>query len=285
MTPGVLTVIGVGGMGEAIARRCGMGRKVLLADYDVPLLDALTERLRGDGYDVEGRRVDVGSADSVAELARTAASLGAVTGIAHTAGLSPAQAPVDAILRVDLLGVALTLDAFERVVAPGGAGVVIASMAGTLARGALTTDTEQALANTPADELLALPILRGEALPDAGFAYSLAKRANQLRVQSASTRWGLRGARVNTISPGVISTPMGQQELAGPGGAGIRAMVEASGTGRLGTAGDIAATAAFLLGPDATFVTGTDLLVDGGVVAAMSAGLPGTSGLSPRPPS
>ncbi|WP_151772293.1 SDR family oxidoreductase [Streptomyces abyssomicinicus] len=268
----VIVVIGVGGMGRAIARRQGAGGTLVLADFDEKALGAVGEELRGQGHSVVTHAVDVSSRASVAALADAAAGLGRVTQVVHTAGLSPVQAPAKAILAVDLLGTAVVLEEFGRVVAPGGAGVVIASMAGhMLPPGALTAETEQALAHTPADELLALPFLDADALGAQG-AYPLSKYANRLRVHAASTEWGRRGARVNSISPGVISTPMGRQELSGESGRHMRAMVEASGTGRLGTPDDIAAAAAFLLGPEATFVTGTDLLVDGGVVAALRSG-------------
>lgn len=187
----------------------------------------------------------------------------------------PCASPVDAILQVDLAGVAYSLEEFGRVVAPGGAGVVIASMAGQMTEGQLPVEMEQALTSTSSGELLDLPFLQNGTVPDGGAAYGIAKRANQLRVRAASLAWGARGARVNTISPGVISTPMGQLELAGASGGYMRVMIEKSGTARIGTPADIAAAAAFLLGPDATFITGTDLLVDdddGGVVAATRAG-------------
>jgi NAD(P)-dependent dehydrogenase (short-subunit alcohol dehydrogenase family) len=264
----VLVVIGAGGMGEAIARRLGPGRQVVLADFDDAVLDRVAAVLDGDGYRVRVHKVDVSQRDSVTSLAEAAAGLGAVTGLAHTAGLSPAQARTAAILAVDMVGVAYVLEEFAKVIAPGGAGVVIASMAGALAAGQLPAEVEAALATTAADDLLGLPFLAGPEFANPGVAYSIAKRANQVRVQAASPAWGRRGARINSISPGVISTVMGRRELTGESGAGMRAMVEASGTGRLGTAGDIAAAAAFLLGPDASFITGTDLLVDGGAVAA-----------------
>lgn len=270
----VVVVIGVGGMGRAVARRQGPGNVLLLADFDERVLASVADELRGQGHSVTARTVDVSSRASVAELADTAAGLGTVSQVVHTAGLSPAQAPPPAVLAVDLLGTALVLEEFGRVVAPGGAGVVIASMAGhMLPPGTLTPEQEHLLAHAPADDLLALPFIDPGALGAQG-AYPLAKYANLLRVRAAGADWGRRGARINSVSPGVIATPMGQQELAGESGHHMRAMVEASGTGRLGTPDDIAAVTAFLLGPDAGFVTGTDLLVDGGVVAALRSGRP-----------
>jgi NAD(P)-dependent dehydrogenase (short-subunit alcohol dehydrogenase family) len=267
----VLTVIGVGGMGQAIARRLGAGKTVLLADNNEKALATVAESLAADGHHVESRRVDVSSPESVRALAEFAASLGNVTQVAHTAGLSPAQASAEAILAVDLLGVALVLQEFGAVIAPGGAGVVIASMAGHLFP-PLTAEQEHALAHSPASELLGLEFVRN--LTEPGYAYGIAKQANHIRVRAASAHWGRRGARINSISPGIISTPMGRQELASPVGDGMRAMITMSASGRIGTADDIAAATAFLLGPDATFITGTDLLVDGGVIAAAKAGSP-----------
>jgi NAD(P)-dependent dehydrogenase (short-subunit alcohol dehydrogenase family) len=177
------------------------------------------------------------------------------------------QATVDAIMRVDLLGTALVLDAFGEVIASGGAGVFISSMAGTMA--SLDPDFERRLATTPTDELLELPGLSRKAISDAGAAYAVAKRANQVRVQAASLAWGRRGARVNSLSPGVVATSMGEAELDGPHGEIMRAMIAASGTGRIGMPDDIAGAVAFLVGADAGFITGTDLLVDGGAIAAL----------------
>jgi NAD(P)-dependent dehydrogenase (short-subunit alcohol dehydrogenase family) len=267
----VLTVIGVGGMGQAIARRLGAGKTVLLADYNEQTLASVSASLSADGHHVESRSVDVASPESVRTLAEHAASLGEVTQLAHTAGLSPSQAPAAAILAVDLLGTALVLQEFGNVVAPGGAGVVIASMAGHMFP-PLPAEQERALAHNPPGELLQLDFISG--VTDPNFAYPIAKQANHIRVRAASAQWGRRGARINSISPGIISTPMGQQELASPVGEGMRAMVAMSATGRLGTPDDIAAATAFLLGPDASFITGTDLLVDGGVIAAIKAGSP-----------
>ncbi|OHV30817.1 MULTISPECIES: SDR family oxidoreductase [Pseudofrankia] len=267
----VLVVIGTGGMGVAISRRVGPGKTVLLADYNETALAEAAETLRDEGQQVVSQVVDVSSPESVYALARAAAELGPVRQVVHTAGLSPAQAPIEAILKVDLYGTALVLDAFGEVITVGGAGVVISSMSGHLVPPS-AREVEAQLAGAPTEDLLGLPSTAVDAFPSAGYAYSFAKRANQLRVRAASVSWGARGARVNSISPGVISTKMGQQELAGESGAGMRAMVAASGTGRLGSADDIAAATGFLLSDAASFITGIDLLVDGGAVAAVSTG-------------
>lgn len=267
----VLIVTGAGGMGKAIARRLGSGKTVLLADFDEATLTAAADELRGDGFAVETQTVDVSQAGSVKELAQVANRLGPVAQLAHTAGVSPVQAPAEAILAVDLQGVALVLDAFGEVIAEGGSGVVISSMGGHTSP-PLPPEQEKALATAPSEQLLSLPFLTTETFTDARAAYGFSKYANRLRVQGAAKAWGARGARINTISPGVISTPMGQQELAGPSGSFMREMIAASGTGRIGTTEDIASAAAFLLGPDSTFVTGTDLLVDGGVIASSRSG-------------
>lgn len=266
-TGDVAVVVGVGGMGRAIARRIGSGRRLLLADLNENTLSAAADGLRDDGHDVTTQVVNVSDRASVRSLAGAADALGRVTHIAHTAGTSQSQASTGTILRVNLLGVALALEEFGRVVAAGGAGLVIASMAAHLL-GPLSTEQEHALANTPADELLTLPFLAPEALGPPGVAYAVAKRGNLLRVRAAAALWGDRRARINSISPGIVSTPQGQHELAGPSGDRMRAMIAGSAAKRLGTPEDIAAAAAFLLDPQAGLISGTDLLVDGGIVAA-----------------
>lgn len=270
MSTTVKVITGIGGMGRAIARRLGSGSTLLLADYSAEALATAEHDLQDEGHQVITQEVDVSDAASVTALAKAAAEVGPVTTVVHTAGLSPVQAAPGAILAVDLLGTATVLDAFGEVIAPGGAGVFISSMAGHMTPH--PTEIEHALSTTPTAQLLALPFLSPEVIAMSAAAYAISKRANQLRVAAAAHSWGQRGARVNSISPGIIATSMGQAELAGAAGEALRAMISASAAGRLGTAEDIATAADFLTGPHATFITGTDLLVDGGVVAAQRNG-------------
>jgi NAD(P)-dependent dehydrogenase (short-subunit alcohol dehydrogenase family) len=269
MTDNVLVIIGVGGMGLSIARRVGAGRTIVLADVNAAGLKTAADALGNDGHRVLTREVDVTSRASVAAVAEMADAAGRITSVVHTAGLSPQQASAEAVLAVDLLGVALMIDEFGRVIEPGGAAVVIASMAGHM-QPALDPAVAQQLATAPTDELLGLEAC--STITSSQMAYPFAKRANQLRVAAAALSWGERGARINSISPGVISTAMGRLELSSESGALMRAMVDNSGLRRLGTPEDIAAATEFLLGPSAAFITGTDLLVDGGVIAAIQSG-------------
>ena len=271
MAKDVVVVIGAGGIGVAIARRQGFGKTILLADFNEKTLQAAAEDLKGASYTVSTHPVDVSSRDSVRSLADAAAELGNVVQLVNTAGLSPNMAPPERVLVVDLYGPAVVFEEFERVVAPGGAGLIISSMAGYMLP-ALPAEQDHALAFTPADELLQLPFLSADAVPNSMIAYMIAKRANTLRVQAAAVSWGARGARVNSISPGIIATPLAQHELNSAIGDGYRAMIAASPASRMAPPEEIAILAGYLLGPDAGFVTGADVLIDGGVIAAMRAG-------------
>ena len=254
-------------MGQAIARRIGAGKRIIVADLHVEIAGAAAEVLVDAGFEASSVVVDVASRESVRSLTESAVALGDVATVIHTAGVSPSQASAATVLAVDLYGTAVVLDEFGGVVAPGGAGIVIASQAGHRLP-ALTAEQDRLVATTPADELLRLSMLRPEAVTDSLHAYQLAKRANSLRVMAQAVRWGERGARVNAISPGIIMTPMARAELAGPRGDGYRRMIEMSPAGRAGTPDEVATLAAFLLGPDSAFITGTDVRMDGGATAA-----------------
>ena len=267
----VLVLVGAGGIGLAIARRLGAGKRVLLAGINEDRLQSDVVSLEAGGYRVNAQRVDVALRESVRSLAQAAVELGSVVQVVDTAGLSPVQASPEAILAVDLVGTAIFLEEFGRIIAPGGSGLVISSMAGYMMP-PLLPEQDRALAQTPTDELLALPILSAAAVPNSGAAYAMAKRANHLRVQAAAVTWGERGARVNSISPGIIMTPLARDEMAGPGAEGYQRMIEQSPAGRVGSTEEVAAAAGFLMGPEAGFITGIDLLMDGGVIAALSAG-------------
>jgi NAD(P)-dependent dehydrogenase (short-subunit alcohol dehydrogenase family) len=242
----VIVVIGAGQIGQAIARRVSVGKHVLLAD------------MRPD---------NASSRDAVHALVKTATNLGNVTGLIHAAGVSPTQASPETILKVDLYGTALVLEEFGNVIAHGGAGVVIASQSGHRLP-PLTVEQNKALAMTAVQELLSLDFLQPDKVTDSLHAYQIAKRGNSLRVMAEAVRWGKRGARLNTISPGIIITPLAKDELTGPRGAGYRRMIEGSAAGRAGTPDEVATVGALLMGPDGGFITGSDFLMDGGVTAA-----------------
>jgi NAD(P)-dependent dehydrogenase (short-subunit alcohol dehydrogenase family) len=263
----VIVVIGPGQIGQAIARRVGVGKHVLLADKRVENANAAAETLGNAGYDVSVATIDMSSRQDVQSVVERATSLGDVTGLIHAAGVSPSQASPETVLRVDLYGTALVLEQFGNVIARGGSGVVIASQSGHRLP-PLTVEQNKALATTPVEELLRLPFVQLDQVKDSLHAYQLAKRGNSLRVMAEAVRWGKRGARINTISPGIIITPLAKDELTGPRGAGYRRMIEVSAAGRAGTPDEVAAVGALLMGPDGGFITGSDFLMDGGVTAA-----------------
>lgn len=267
----VIVLIGAGAIGQAIARRVASGKHLLLADVRESNAKAASDGMSSMGYQVSTQLVDVSSRESVHSLATAAANIGNVTGVIHTAGLSPTQASPEAILKVDLYGTALVLEEFGQVIAQGGSGIVIASMAGHMLP-ALGAEQDAALAQTPTDELLSLPMLQPDQISDSARAYGISKRANSLRVQSAAVQWGERGARVNAISPGIIYTPLAKDEMTGPNAARYQRMIELCAVRRGGTPDEVGAMAALLMGLDGAFITGSDFLMDGGVVASMRFG-------------
>ena len=267
----VVVVVGAGQIGQAIARRIGAGKHVLLASLRQEEADAAVKTFFNAGFQASAASVDVSSRESVGALVATARQLGAITGLIHAAGVSPSQAPIEAILRVDLYGTALVLELFGEAMAPGGSGVVIASQSGHRLP-ALTPEQDKALAMTPTEELLGIDFVQPSQVKDTLHAYQLSKRGNSLRVMAEAVRWGRRGARVNTISPGIVITPLANDELSGPRGAGYRRMIDGSPVGRAGTPDEVGQLAALLMGPDGGFITGSDFLMDGGVTAAFRFG-------------
>jgi len=263
----VIVVIGAGSIGQAIVRRVSAGKHVLLADIRLENADAAARTLTDAGFDVSTATVDVSSRASVHALVEAATRLGEVSGVIHAAGVSPSQAAPETILKVDLYGTALVLEAFGNVIARGGAGIVIASQSGHRLP-PLSAEQNALLATTPTEDLLGLPMLQLDQVNDSLHAYQLSKRANSLRVMAEAVRWGKRGARVNTISPGIIITPLANDELKGPRGPGYRRMMEVCAAGRAGTPDEVGTVGALLMGPDGAFITGSDFLMDGGVTAA-----------------
>lgn len=263
----VLVVVGAGEIGQAIARRVGAGKHILLANRHKEKADAIADSFSNVGFEVSTATVDISSRESIHSLVEEANKIGSITGVINAAGVSPSQASPETILKVDLYGTAVVLEEFGTVIAAGGSGIVISSMSGHRLP-ALTPEQDKALATTPADELLSLPFLQLDKVTDPLNAYQLSKRGNSLRVMAEAVRWGKRGARLNTISPGIIITPLAKDELTGPRGAGYKRMIEACAAGRAGTPDEVATVAALLMGQDGAFITGSDFLMDGGVTAA-----------------
>ena len=265
--PEVIVVIGPGQIGQAIARRVGVGKHVLLADMRLENANAAAEVMANAGYEVSVATVDASSREAVHSLVEKATGIGDVSGLIHAAGVSPSQASPATILKVDLYGTALVLEEVGNVIARGGAGIVIASQSGHRLP-PLTVEQNKALATTPVEELLSLPFLQLDKVTDSLHAYQLSKRGNSLRVMAEAVRWGKREARINTISPGIIMTPLAKDELTGPRGAGYRRMIELCPARRAGTPDEVGTVAALLMGPDGGFITGSDILMDGGVTAS-----------------
>ncbi len=257
----VVVIVGAGGMGLACARRIGAGQRLLLADNNTSGLKSAAECLRDAGYEVLTQAVDVADAPSVAKLAATAQAAGRLRALVHTAGLSPSMAPAERIYAVDLLGTALVMDAFLPLAQEGSVAVVIASAAPQIMP--TPVELERQLATAPSDKLLS--VVGDLHKENSNGAYAVSKRGNQLRVEAAAGTWGARGARIVSISPGLIHTGMGVQEE--KANAQIAALKRAVPMKRVGTPEDIAAAVEWLIGPNASYVAGIDLHIDGGVVS------------------
>ena len=266
-TPEVVIWTGAGQIGMAIARRVGFGKKILVGDKSLENAKAISQIMTEAGFDIEACVIDLSDRASIMAMIARAQELGSVTTLINAAGVSPSQAPVETILAVDLYGTAVLLEEVGKIIAPGGAGVTISSQSGKRMP-ALTAEEDRQLATTPCEELLSLSLLQPENVRDTLHAYQLAKRCNEKRVMAEAVKWGERGARINSISPGIIVTPLAIDEFNGPRGDFYQNMFAKCPAGRPGTADEVGALAEFIMGPQGAFITGSDLLIDGGATAS-----------------
>lgn len=263
----VLLLIGGGQIGLAIARRMGAGKKIVIGDKKPEHAQAAAGLLNQAGFDAQAMEMDLASRASIQAIIRRAMDLGDIGLLVNAAGVSPSQAPIETILQVDLYGTAVLLEEVGKVIRPGGAGVTISSQSGHRMP-ALSPEVDEQLATTPAEELLQLEVLRPEHIRDTLHAYQMAKRCNEKRVMAEAVKWGQRGARLNSISPGIIVTPLALDEFNGPRGAFYKNMFAKCPAGRPGTADEVANVAQLLLSEQGAFITGSDVLIDGGATAS-----------------
>ncbi|EEG75284.1 SDR family oxidoreductase [[Clostridium] hylemonae] len=263
----VLLLTGAGQIGMAIARRMGYGMKIVLGDKNPENAQAIAKVMTDAGFDTAAMEMDLSSRDSIKAMIAEAQKYGDIQMLVNAAGVSPSQAPIEAILKVDLYGTAVLLEEVGKVIAPGGAGVTISSQSGhRMAQ--LTAQQDALLAITPTEELLRLEMLQPENIRDTLHAYQMAKRCNEKRVMSEAVKWGERGARLNSISPGIVVTPLALDELGGPRGDFYKNMFAKCPAGRPGTADEIANVAELLMSDKGAFITGADFLIDGGATAS-----------------
>ena len=267
MSKEVMIVTGAGQISMAIARRMGYGKKIILGDKKENNAQAVAEIMNQAGFDVEPFVMDMSSRNSIQAMVQKATEYGEVKALVCGAGVSPSQAPIEVILQVDLYGTAVLMEEVGKVIAPGGAGVIISSQSGHRMP-ALTPEQDRALAMTPTEDLLKLDFLQPEKIKDTLHAYQLAKRCNEKRTMYEAVRWGERGARINDIAPGIIVTPLAIDEFNGPRGDFYKNMFAKCPAGRLGTADEVADVAALLMSERAQFITGATFLVDGGATAS-----------------
>ena len=263
----VMLLTGAGQIGMAIARRMGYGMKIVIGDKRAENAQHISQMMNQAGFDTAAQETDLASRDSIRALIAEAQKYGAITMLVNAAGVSPSQAPIEAILKVDLYGTAVLLEEVGKVIAPGGVGVTISSQSGHRMK-QLTPEEDAQLACTPTEELLKLEILQPGNIRDTLHAYQLAKRCNEKRVMAESVKWGERGARVNSISPGIIVTPLALDEFNGPRGDFYKNMFAKCPAGRPGTADEVANVAELLMSGKGAFITGADFLIDGGATAS-----------------
>ncbi len=267
MEKDVMILTGAGQIGMAIARRMGYGKKIVIGDKNPDNAQAVAKIMNDAGYDADAVEMDLSSRESIKNLIAKAQEYGDITMLANAAGVSPSQAPVEAILKVDLYGTAVLLEEVGKVIREGGVGVTISSQSGHRMP-ALTPEEDEQLACTPAEDLLKLDILQPENIRDTLHAYQMAKRCNEKRVMAESVKWGEKGARINSISPGIIVTPLAIDEFNGPRGDFYKNMFAKCPAGRPGTADEVANVAELLMSDKGAFITGADFLIDGGATAS-----------------
>lgn len=262
-----MILTGAGQIGMAIARRMGYGKKIVIGDKNPDNAQAVAKIMNDAGYDADAVEMDLSSRESIKNLIVKAQEYGDITMLVNAAGVSPSQAPVEAILKVDLYGTAVLLEEVGKVIREGGVGVTISSQSGHRMP-ALTPEEDEQLACTPAEDLLKLDILQLENIRDTLHAYQMAKRCNEKRVMAESVKWGEKGARINSISPGIIVTPLAIDEFNGPRGDFYKNMFAKCPAGRPGTADEVANVAELLMSDKGAFITGADFLIDGGATAS-----------------
>ncbi len=267
MKKDVMILTGAGQISMAIARRMGYGKKIVIGDKKPENAQTIAKIMNDAGFDVEAMEMDLSSRESVKNLIAKAQEYGDISMLVNAAGVSPSQAPIEAILKVDLYGTAVLLEEVGRVIKEGGVGVTISSQSGHRMP-ALTPEEDEQLACTPTEELLNLDILQPENIKDTLHAYQMAKRCNEKRVMAESVKWGEKGARINSISPGIIVTPLAIDEFNGPRGDFYKNMFAKCPAGRPGTADEVANVAELLMSDKGAFITGADFLIDGGATAS-----------------
>lgn len=267
MAKDVMILVGAGQIGMAIARRMGYGMKIVIGDKNKVNAEAIAKTMNEAGFDAVPVEMDLSSRSSILALIAEAQKYGKISMLVNAAGVSPSQASIETILKVDLYGTAVLLEEVGKVIKPGGVGVTISSQSGHRMP-ALTPEEDEQLATTPTEQLLSLDILQPQNIRDTLHAYQMAKRCNVKRVMAEAVKWGERGARVNSISPGIIVTPLALDEFNGPRGDFYKNMFAKCPAGRPGTADEVANVAELLMSSKGAFITGSDFLIDGGATAS-----------------
>lgn len=263
----VMILTGAGQIGMAIARRMGYGMKIVVGDKKIENAQEIAQIMNQAGFDVFPMEMDLSDRSSILNLIAEAQKYGEITMLVNAAGVSPSQAPIKTILKVDLYGTAVLLEEVGKVISPGGVGVTISSQSGHRMK-QLTSEEDEQLACTPTEELLSLDLLQPENISDTLHAYQMAKRCNEKRVMAEAVKWGEKGARLNSISPGIIVTPLALDEFNGPRGDFYKIMFAKCPAGRPGTADEVANVAELLMSDKGAFITGSDFLIDGGATAS-----------------